>query len=158
NWVEGDHHVPEQILPANRRVSGWSAFPVQAHVRWGTAPGEFDKMPAALVVGGKASRPAELLNRFSVRNGQELRIGHNFLNTVYEPIFQGCSVKVADTHDIVCTPQAIAQFMLASVAQCAIPGRGGTASKGERSQKLLYPIAVLYILLTNAAVKYTLVQ
>jgi hypothetical protein len=30
-------------------------------MRWGTVPGEFDKMPATLVVDGKASRPAELV-------------------------------------------------------------------------------------------------
>ena len=28
------------------------------------------------MVGGKASRPAELVNRFSTENGQDLRIGH----------------------------------------------------------------------------------
>ncbi len=38
-----------------------------------------------------------------------------FLNTVYERFFQGYSVKVADTHGIVYTPQAIVDFMCASV-------------------------------------------
>ncbi len=37
------------------------------------------------------------------------------LNTVYERFFQGYSVKVADTHGIVYTPQAIVDFMCASV-------------------------------------------
>ena len=39
----------------------------------------------------------------------------HFLNTVYEQFFQGFSVKVADTHDIVYTPQPIVDFMVKSV-------------------------------------------
>ena len=39
------------------------------------------------------------------------------LNTVYERFFQGYSVKVADTHGIVYTPQAIVDFMCASVEE-----------------------------------------
>ncbi len=38
-----------------------------------------------------------------------------FLNTVYERFFQGFSVKVADTHGIVYTPQALVDFMVGSV-------------------------------------------
>ncbi len=38
-----------------------------------------------------------------------------FLNAVYERFFQGYSVKLADTHGIVYTPQAIVNFMCASV-------------------------------------------
>ena len=38
-----------------------------------------------------------------------------FLNTVYERFFQGYSVKVADTHGIVYTPQQIVEFMCASI-------------------------------------------
>ena len=38
-----------------------------------------------------------------------------FLNTVYEQFFQGFSVKVADTHGIVYTPQPIVNFMVKSV-------------------------------------------
>ena len=41
----------------------------------------------------------------------------HFLNTVYERFFQGYSVKVADTHGIVYTPQEIVDFICASVAQ-----------------------------------------
>ena len=41
----------------------------------------------------------------------------HFLNTVYERFFQGYSVKVADTHGIVYTPQEIVDFMCASVAE-----------------------------------------
>src|SRR5262245_37573405 len=39
-----------------RGVTGWSAFPVQPHMRWGIVPGEFAKLPAGLVVGGQASQ------------------------------------------------------------------------------------------------------
>ena len=39
----------------------------------------------------------------------------HFLNTVYEQFFQGFSVKVADTHGIVYTPQPIVEFMVKSV-------------------------------------------
>jgi hypothetical protein len=49
-------------------------------MRWGTVPGEFDKMPAALVVGGEASRPAESVDHISAGNGQELRMGHRRRN------------------------------------------------------------------------------
>ena len=38
-----------------------------------------------------------------------------FLNTVYEQFFQGFSVKVADAHGIVYTPQPIVDFMVKSV-------------------------------------------
>ena len=39
----------------------------------------------------------------------------HFLNTVYERFFRGFSVKVADTHGIVYTPQPIVDFMVNSV-------------------------------------------
>ena len=38
-----------------------------------------------------------------------------FLNTIYEQFFQGFSVKVADTHGIVYTPQPIVDFMVKSL-------------------------------------------
>lgn len=38
----------------------------------------------------------------------------SFLNTVYEQFFQGFSVKTADTHGIVYTPQPIVDFMVQS--------------------------------------------
>ncbi len=41
----------------------------------------------------------------------------DFLNTVYEKFFQGFSVKVADTHGIVYTPQPIVEFMVRSVQE-----------------------------------------
>lgn len=39
----------------------------------------------------------------------------HFLNTIYEKFFQGFSIKVADTHGIVYTPQPIVDFMVRSV-------------------------------------------
>ena len=50
---------------------------------------------------------AETINDFSQKQ--------HFLNTVYEQFFQGFSVKVADTHGIVYTPQPIVDFMVKSV-------------------------------------------
>jgi predicted helicase len=40
-----------------------------------------------------------------------------FLNTVYEKFFQGFSVKVADTHGVVYTPQPVVDFMVRSVEE-----------------------------------------
>ena len=37
-----------------------------------------------------------------------------FINTVYERFFQGFSVRVADTHGIVYTPQEVVEFMVAA--------------------------------------------
>ena len=48
---------------------------------------------------------------------QDFTDKQHFLNTVYERFFQGYSVKVADTHGIVYTPQPIVDFMCASVAE-----------------------------------------
>ena len=50
---------------------------------------------------------AATITNFSQKQG--------FLNTVYEQFFQGFSVKVADTHGIVYTPQPIVDFMVKSV-------------------------------------------
>ena len=52
-------------------------------------------------------RTAETINDFSQKQF--------FLNTVYEQFFQGFSVRVADTHGIVYTPQAIVDFMVRSI-------------------------------------------
>ncbi len=40
---------------------------------------------------------------------------HDFVNSVYQNFFQGYSVKVADTHGIIYTPQAVVEFMVESV-------------------------------------------
>ena len=52
-------------------------------------------------------RTASTITDFSQKQG--------FLNTVYEQFFQGFSIKVADTHGIVYTPQPIVDFMVKSV-------------------------------------------
>ena len=52
-------------------------------------------------------RTAATITDFSQKQG--------FLNAVYEQFFQGFSVKVADTHGIVYTPQPIVDFMVKSV-------------------------------------------
>ena len=52
-------------------------------------------------------RRAETIDDFSQKQ--------HFLNTVYERFFQGFSIKVADTHGIVYTPQPIVDFMVKSV-------------------------------------------
>ncbi len=54
-------------------------------------------------------RTAATISDFSQKQG--------FLNTVYEQFFQGFSVKVADTHGIVYTPQPIVDFMVSSVEE-----------------------------------------
>ena len=46
-----------------------------------------------------------------------LREKQHFLNTVYERFFQGYSMRQADTHGIVYTPQEIVDFMFASVEE-----------------------------------------
>ncbi len=61
------------------------------------------------------------LNRFyfaienAARGLDEWTEKQHFLNTVYERFFQGFSIKQADTHGIVYTPQEIVDFMCASV-------------------------------------------
>lgn len=53
----------------------------------------------------------------AARNLPDFSDKQHFLNTVYEQFFQGYSVKVADTHGIVYTPQPIVDFMCASVEE-----------------------------------------
>ena len=52
---------------------------------------------------------ARTISDFSQKQG--------FLNTVYEQFFQGFSVKIADTHGVVYTPQPIVDFMVRSVEE-----------------------------------------
>ena len=52
---------------------------------------------------------ARAISDFSQKQG--------FLNTVYEQFFQGFSIKVADTHGVVYTPQPIVDFMVKSVEE-----------------------------------------
>jgi predicted helicase len=59
------------------------------------------------------------------------------LNTVYERFFQGYSVKVADTHGIVYTPQEIVDFMCASVEEVLKTEFGKTL--GSKDVNILDP-------------------
>ena len=61
----------------------------------------------------------------------------HFLNSVYERFFQGYSVKVADTHGIVYTPQEIVDFMCASVAEVLQSEFGKTL--GDKDVYMLDP-------------------
>jgi len=61
----------------------------------------------------------------------------HFLNSVYERFFQGYSVKVADTHGIVYTPQEIVDFMCASVAEVLETEFGKTL--GDKEVNILDP-------------------
>jgi len=61
----------------------------------------------------------------------------HFLNTVYERFFQGFSVKQADTHGIVYTPQEIVDFMCASVD--VILQRDFNSSLSEPGVQILDP-------------------
>lgn len=56
---------------------------------------------------GAIETTAATIEDFSQKQG--------FLNSIYEKFFQGFSVKVADTHGIVYTPQPIVRFMVKSI-------------------------------------------
>ena len=47
----------------------------------------------------------------------DFRDKQGFINTVYERFFQGFSVRVADTHGIVYTPQEVVDFMCAATEE-----------------------------------------
>ena len=68
----------------------------------------------------------------------------DFLNTVYERFFQGYSVKVADTHGIVYTPQPIVDFMCASVEEVLKKEFGLTLRVGEVHAMVGAQLATLY--------------
>ena len=58
-----------------------------------------------------------LLLRIQRGTNSDFSQKQGFLNTVYEQFFQGFSVKVADTHGVVYTPQPIVDFMVRSVEE-----------------------------------------
>lgn len=85
---------------------------------------EVEKVIAALVSKSfnrheflKSLDPFYLAIESAARTITDFSEKQHFLNTVYERFFQGYSVKVADTHGIVYTPQPIVDFMCASVAE-----------------------------------------
>ena len=61
----------------------------------------------------------------------------HFINTVYERFFQGYSVKVADTHGIVYTPQEIVDFMCAAVEEVLMDEFG--LRLGDKGVNILDP-------------------
>lgn len=63
----------------------------------------------------------------------------HFLNMVYERFFQGFSVRQADTHGIVYTPQEIVNFMVSSVDEVLKREFGKEAGIGEPGVKILDP-------------------
>jgi len=69
--------------------------------------------------------------------GDDFTEKQHFLNTVYERFFQGYSVKVADTHGIVYTPQEIVDFMCASVEEVLKTEFGKTL--GSKDVNILDP-------------------
>ncbi len=83
------------------------------------------------------------LNRFYVAIENAARMiesfteKQHFLNTVYERFFQGYSVKVADTHGIVYTPQEIVEFMCAAVEEVLREEFG--AGLGDEGVNILDP-------------------
>ncbi len=85
---------------------------------------EIEKVIEALT--SKAFSRQEFLNKFdrlyvaieaAADSITDFAQKQHFLNTVYEKFFQGFSVKVADTHGIVYTPQPIVNFMVKSVEE-----------------------------------------
>lgn len=60
-----------------------------------------------------------------------------FLNTVYEKFFRGFSIKVADTHGIVYTPQPVVKFMVDSVEE--ILDREFGSSLSDKNVHILDP-------------------
>ena len=93
-------------------------------VRKNVIAAEVEKVVDALT-GRSFSRDAFLksLDRFykaieaAAGTIDDFRDKQHFLNTVYERFFQGYSVKAADTHGVVYTPQPVVDFMCASVEE-----------------------------------------
>jgi predicted helicase len=110
------HMLTERLI---RKV-----FDVETFVQRNVIAAEIEKVIAALT-SKHFNRKAFLgaLDRFYTvieKAADELATfteKQHFINTVYERFFQGYSVKVADTHGIVYTPQEIVDFMCAAVQE-----------------------------------------
>ncbi|MBI3797760.1 MAG: N-6 DNA methylase [Deltaproteobacteria bacterium] len=85
----------------------------------------------------KSLDPFYLAIESAAQTIQDFSEKQHFLNTVYERFFQGYSVKVADTHGIVYTPQEIVGFMCASVAEVLQSEFG--KSLGDKNVNILDP-------------------
>ncbi len=73
----------------------------------------------------------------SAAHGLNFTEKQHLLNMVYERFFQGYSVKIADTHGIVYTPQPIVDFMCASVEEVLKTEFGKTL--GDKDVVILDP-------------------
>lgn len=99
-------------------------FQNQDFVRRNVIAAEIEKVILALVIKSfnrhdflKSLDPFYKAIEDTARTIEDFSEKQHFLNTVYERFFQGFSVKLADTHGIVYTPQAIADFMGASIVE-----------------------------------------
>ncbi len=99
-------------------------FQNQDFIRRNVIAAEVERVVAALVSKSfnrheflKSLDPFYLAIENTARTIEDFSEKQHFLNTVYERFFQGYSVKLADTHGIVYTPQAIVDFMCASVEE-----------------------------------------
>ncbi|HEY0377768.1 MAG TPA: type ISP restriction/modification enzyme [Pyrinomonadaceae bacterium] len=99
---------------------------------------EIEKVVDALTA--QAFSRAEFLRRFdhfyraietTAATIEDFTQKQEFLNAVYEKFFQGFSVKVADTHGIVYTPQAVVNFMVRSVEEILRREFGKTLSSKD---------------------------
>ncbi|QDV34875.1 type ISP restriction/modification enzyme [Tautonia plasticadhaerens] len=97
-------------------------FQNQEFVRRNVIAAEVEKVIEALVSKSfnrqeflKSLNPFYTAIEKAARTIEDFGEKQYFLNSVYERFFQGYSVKLADTHGIVYTPQAIVDFMCASV-------------------------------------------
>ena len=99
---------------------------------------EIEKVVDALTA--QAFSRAEFLRRFdhfyraietTAATIEDFTEKQEFLNAVYEKFFQGFSVKVADTHGIVYTPQPVVNFMVRSVEEILQQEFGKTLSSKD---------------------------
>ena len=99
---------------------------------------EIEKVVDALTA--QAFSRAEFLRRFdhfyraietTAATIEDFTEKQEFLNAVYEKFFQGFSVKVADTHGIVYTPQPVVNFMVRSVEEILRREFGKTLSSRD---------------------------
>lgn len=99
-------------------------FQDQDFIRRNAIAAEIEKVVLALVSQSfnrhEFLRPLDPLYKtieLAAANVEDFGQKQQFLNTVYERFFQGYSVRTADTHGIVYTPQEVVDFMCASVGE-----------------------------------------
>ena len=111
-----------QHMLTERLIS--KVFDQENFVRRNVIAAEVEKVIDALMVGQLNRREfLGSLDRFyTAIEGAAERLAdfhdkQGFINTVYERFFQGFSVRVADTHGIVYTPQEVVDFMCAATEE-----------------------------------------